>query len=143
MPTVYRSMKRAADGLPVLESSARGLGVREPPAPDADIDVDAAGNVERNGKGMSVARNWRDLPRHRIPKRLNNGQEGGLGPNSNFCWRYGDGPFAPGLLAVGLELVLKPHDPTKGNVVPSLAVPLTHYQADLEATRDGWVVDET
>jgi hypothetical protein len=143
MPTIYRAMKRAQDNLPVVEPSARGLGVREPPSPDADVDVDAHGNVILNNRGMSVARHWRELPRHRIPKRLKTGQKGGLGPNADFCWKLGDGPFTAAPVAAGLELVLKPHDPTKGNVVPDQQIPLAQFQANLAATRNLWVVDET
>lgn len=70
MPTIYRSMKHAADGLPVVGSNARELGVRIPPSPHADIDLDAAGHVIRNGRGMSVVAHWRDLLAHLVPKRL-------------------------------------------------------------------------
>jgi hypothetical protein len=143
MPTIFRAMKRADDNLPVVERSARGLGVRQPPSPHADVDVDGHGNVVLNLKGTSVARHWRDLPPHRIPERLDDGEIGATGPNTDRCWRTGDGGFIPGLIAKGLELVHKQHDPTRGNVVPSGIVPLAQFQDDLGATRSQWVVDET
>ena len=38
MPTVFRSMKAAADGFPIVGDQAKELGVRVPPNPHADID---------------------------------------------------------------------------------------------------------
>jgi hypothetical protein len=40
MPTIYRSMKQAEDGLPVVGSNSKELGVRVPPNPNADVDLD-------------------------------------------------------------------------------------------------------
>src|SRR5437868_2367489 len=85
MPKLYRAMKKADDDLPVVEPSARGLGVREPPSPNADVDTDANGMVILNGRGMSVTRHWRDLPYYRIPKRLDDGSNGAAGSNSDCC----------------------------------------------------------
>ena len=51
MPLVFRAMKRDEDGLPTVERSASGLGIR----PGTDVDVDARGNAVVNGKGMSVS----------------------------------------------------------------------------------------
>jgi hypothetical protein len=143
MPAINRSMRKATDNLPVVEPSARGLGVREPPLPNADVDVDGKGHVVLNGRGMSVARHWRDLPYFRIPKRLDVRKVGFKGSNADCCWRLGEGPFTPGPVWAGLELVLKVHDPTKGNVVPNQPVPLSQFQAELAATRASWVLDET
>jgi hypothetical protein len=70
MPTVFRSMKAAADGLPVVGDQSKELGVRVPPNRYADIEVDDAGMVVLNGLGLSVVSNWRDLPDHLIPVRL-------------------------------------------------------------------------
>jgi hypothetical protein len=142
MPTVYRAMKKAEDGFPSVENGARGLGVREPPSAHADIDVDAAGNVVVNGRGMSVARHWRDLPTHRIPERLDNGEVGATGPNSDYCWKLGQGGFSPAAVGNRLVLALKPGSTTRGNVAPSAVVSLGQFQSDLAATRPGWTVDE-
>ena len=67
MPKVYRSMMEEDDGKPLVEASNKGLGVRVGPGGDVDLED---GNVLLNGKGMSVAPNWRNLPYFRIPLAL-------------------------------------------------------------------------
>ena len=144
MPTVFRSMKTAADGLPVVGDQSKELGVRVPPNPCPDVDVDPSTNlILLNGSGMSVAENWRLLLPHLIPKRLSGIIADAKGRGNLKCYRLGDGPFAPGPLASGLELVLKASDAGKGNVVPDTAVTVSQFQVDLAATRNQWVVDET
>lgn len=135
MPRVFRVMRKEADGLPALE--ARSLGVRQ----GVDIDTDAQGNVLVNGKGMSVAPNWRNISRTRVPKRLRPLVPGARGSNNTFCFRFGDGPFVQGELAKGLTL--EPDSPTHGNVAPAQPVPLNTYEMDLAATRSAWQEDET
>jgi hypothetical protein len=128
-------MRQEPDGLPTV--SPTGLGVR----PGIDIDLDARGNVLANGKGMSVAPNWRDINITRIPKRLRSIVPGAAGSNHTFCFRMGDGPFVQGPFAKGLTL---DHDSaTHGNVAPAQVVPFATYQADLAATRPDWQEDET
>jgi hypothetical protein len=144
MPTVFRSMKAAADGLPVVGDQSKELGVRVPPNPHADIDVDPYTSlVVLNGSGMSVAENWRHLPGHLIPARLSPIEPRARGSDDLKCYRLGDGPFSPGPVANGLELVLKPGSSESGNLVPSVAVSVSQFQADLAGTREQWVVDET
>lgn len=144
MPTVFRSMKAAADGLPVVGDQSKELGVRVPPNPHADVEVDANTNlVVLNGSGMSVAANWRFLLPHLIPKRLIAIIPDAKGRNYLACYRIGDGPFAPGPLATGLELVQKAGETNLGNIVPRGVVTVAQFQADLTATRSRWVVDET
>lgn len=144
MPTVYRSMKAADDGLPEVGDQSKQLGVRVPPNPHADIEVDASTNrIVLNGSGMSVAENWRLLPPHLIPLRLAAIVSDAKGKNHLVCYRMGDGPFIPGPLTTGLELVLKPGAIDRGNVVPGAAVTVAQFQADLAATRPQWVADET
>jgi hypothetical protein len=144
MPTVFRSMMAAADGLPVVGNRSKELGVRIPPNPHADIEVDPNTNlVVLNQKGMSVAENWRFLLPHLIPARLSTIVPRARGSDDLRCYRLGDGPFVPGSLSSGLKLVLKPGTPVLGNVVPSSAVTVSQFQADLGATRMEWVVDET
>jgi hypothetical protein len=55
MPRVFRVMKKEADGLPTVSQTS--LGVR----PGVDVDFGAENNVLVNGKGMSVAPNWRNI----------------------------------------------------------------------------------
>ena len=61
-PKVYRAMKRnPADNLPVVgATSSSELGARS----GVDISVDAAGNVVRDGTGMSVSAAWRNLAQY-------------------------------------------------------------------------------
>ncbi len=142
MPTIDRAMTQAADGFPVVGSKSKELGVRVPPNPHADIDLDGNRNVLLNGKGMSVAENWCDLVPHLIPKRLKLLFPGAAGSNSLACFRYGQGPFAPGPCTATLSLVLKGDDSRSGNVVPAFTLSELQYQNELAATRGDWVVDE-
>jgi len=128
-------MKKDADGLPTLGPTS--LGIR----PGIDVDIDAHGNVLVNGKGMSVAPNWRKINRNRIPKRLRAILPGAAGSNSTFCFRTGEGAFVKGAFANGLTL--EPDSATHGNVAPAQAVPLAAYEGDLAATRPDWQEDET
>lgn len=64
MPRVFHVMRKEPDDLPTVGD--RDLGVR----PGIDVDVDAQSNVQVNGKGMSVATNWRTINHKRIPRRL-------------------------------------------------------------------------
>ena len=143
MPTVFRSMKQAVDGLPVVGQNSKELGVRVPPDPNADVGLDGQGNVLCDGRGLSVAESWRNLLAHLGPKRLRPLFAGAAGSNTLVCWRYGSGPFVPAQLNAQLELVLKKHDPQTGNVVPVQPVSVQAFQADLAATRTRWLVDET
>jgi hypothetical protein len=142
-PKVYRAMKRdPADNLPVVGSmSSSELGAR----PGIDITVDAAGNVVRDGTGMSVAPAWRDLDFTRIPKRLHHIVPGATGANNTSCYTMGVGPFQYAVIANGLELIpdqgLLPV--THGVIAPVLVVPLARYQVDLENTRATWQIDES
>jgi hypothetical protein len=137
MPRVFRAMRRDADGLPHVEPSASGLGVR----PGVDIDIDPNGDVLVNGKGMSVSPNWRDLPLFRIPERLRPLKPGARGSNNTSCFRSGAGPFQREAFAEGLAL--EPDSATHGAIAPARVMPLGDYQSALETTRPDWQVDET
>ena len=144
MPTVFRSMKAADDGLPVVGDQSKELGVRVPPNRHADIDVDANSNtVVLNGKGMSVAENWRLLPPHLIPVRLSAFVSLAKGRGNLKCYRLGDGPFVPGPIGTELELALKRSSKITANIVPSTTCSVAQFQNALAATRDVWVEDET
>lgn len=81
MPTLYRAMKvDHVDGMPLAESTARGLGVR----PGIDIPVDDFGLVDPGGGGMSVSPDAIDnLPPWRRPP-----EHGGSGDDP--VWQIGD-----------------------------------------------------
>ena len=143
MPSIYRAMKQADDGQPEVGSDSKQLGVRIAPNPNADIDLDEKGAVILNGKGMSVADNWRRMLPHLIPKRLKLIFSVAAGSNRLACFRFGQGPFSPGPLNSRLSLVLKEHDAHGGNVVPAQAVSERQFQVDLAETRGDWAIDET
>src|SRR5437016_186230 len=121
MPLVYRVMKKDGDGLPTVEPTSNGLGVR----PGTDVDMDPQGNVIANGKGLSVSPSWRDMPLLRIPKRLRDKVRGARGPNHRFCFRAGTGPFQPGAFGAGLDLV--PDSPRHGCIAPAQTIPLAQF----------------
>jgi hypothetical protein len=135
MPRVFRVMKKDSDGMPTVSQTS--LGVR----PGIDLDLDAQKNVLVNGKGMSVAPNWRNISRVRIPKRLRSIVPGAGGSNNTFCFRAGEGPFVQGTFASGITL--EPDSPVHGNLAPAMVVPLGTYEADIAATRRDWQEDET
>ena len=137
MPLVYRSMKKDVDGMPVIERTASGLGIR----PGVDVDIDQDRNIVLNGKGLSVSPDWRTLPIYRIPKRLAALVPGSRGSNSTFCFRAGSGPFLRESFASGLELL--PDSPRHGCVAPIQVETLIQYENDLAATRAQWQVDES
>ncbi len=141
---MYRSMKRAADGSPIVGAQSKELGVREPPGQNADVDVDGRNLVILNGRGMSVVANWRHLLPHLIPKRLRdlNLCTDASGSNSLCCWTMGSGSFAAGPINDSLGLGLKPGNLLAGNVVPASSIPLQEFQTHLAATREQWVIDE-
>jgi len=137
-------MKMAQDGFPAAEPPARGLGIREPgqEGVKADIDVDSDGLVVLNERGMSVARGWRDLPPHRIPRRMDDGEIGARGPDKDCVWCLGQGEFLPGPVSRALLLAIKIHNTSSGNVVPAQRVTVAQFLMDLAATRKDWSVDE-
>lgn len=143
MPTMFRSMKRAGDGLPVVGTNSKELGVRVPPNKHADIDLDANDCIVLNGKGLSVAADWRELLPHLIPRRLKSLSPDASGANTLACYRMGSGAFAAGAVNNDLSLVLKQGNSQAGNIVPNQSVHRDRFQALLAATRNEWTVDET
>jgi hypothetical protein len=141
IPKVYRSMRKLADDKPVIEASPKGLGVRVGPASSvADVDLDDEGHVILNGKGMSVAPGWRNLPDYSVPRRLKGLFRSARGPDDLYCFTMGAGPFRNGPLAADLDLQLD--SPTHGSVVPRERVQLDKFQSDLANTRTCWTIDE-
>jgi hypothetical protein len=141
MPKIYRSMRKADDGKPLVEATGKGLGVRGQPVNGiVDVDLDQDGNVILNSKGMSVAPAWRDLPYFLISRRLRDQIPAARGAIDIWSYTMGEGPFADSTVADGLDL--KIDSPKHGVVAPRLSVSLDHYQADLAKTRDCWTIDE-
>jgi len=139
MPRIYRSMKADGDK-PLVANSAIGLGVRIGNGPHDDIRVTKSGEVTPGSGGMSVASNWRELPVHRIPRRLRSQLPSAVGNDLLACWRMGSGTFVTERIAVGLMLRID-----KGNhglVEPTERTLLDNYLQNLAATRDEWFIDE-
>ncbi len=134
-------MRKEQDEKPVVDATGKGLGVRvEPVRGVSDVDVDDQNRVILNGKGLSVAPNWRELPFFLIPKRLQHQVKAARGSASLFCFTMGDGAFADDRVAE--QLSLRVDRPNHGCVVPSQLVSVERFQADLAATRDDWHIDE-
>lgn len=118
---VYRSMKTGADGQPLPEPTARGLGARVP----IDIPVDAQGNVHPNTGGVSVAPYTPgNLPSHRRPTTL-----GGTGRDD--VWGIDSGDLGPDLRYVQ-------DCPTHGTIQPTRTMPANEYQDALKRTKSRW-----
>ena len=123
---LYRSMRVAEDGLPEVAPTARTLGAR--PGTDADIVVDAEGNVHPGTGGMSVSPNDpMNLPSHRRPPDL-----GGTGKDPVWC-------ISSCNLGPDLQYRPDPKDPLgHGFVEPSRTMTLAEYQRALAETRTRW-----
>lgn len=146
VPRMYRVMRVDGDGLPLVEQSALGLGVRTPDATAAsahlDIVPDANDWVENGTGGMSVSPTVADLPLHRLPLAWRQvGYPGARGPSDAEVWRMGDGPFTRA--AVAADLLLRPDPPrngkvSHGNIEPARRMPLPRYREALALTRGLW-----
>lgn len=138
MAKIFRTMRKDPDDKPTIGATRDCLGVRVA----IDVDVDSSGNVELNGKGMSVSPGLDAFPHFLVPRRLQEFFPRATGSNSLFCFAMGDGPFVAGIVAQGLVLI--PDSPTHGVVTPEggEVAALTTYQANLAATREEWKIDE-
>lgn len=140
-----------SDGLPKLGKRAKCLGVREPPGPNADVDIDSSGNVviiQQDAQkvtparqGLSVADDWRSLPGYLIPIELGSDHKGASGKGIKI-FVHGSGPFEEGYVTDCLVLWHKPGTSKNGVVAPSAEITLSQFQNDLAATRQNWFVDE-
>jgi hypothetical protein len=144
---IVRPMRKAADGLPLVGTRSNCLGVG-PTGEYADVDLDPAGDengdVLSNDKGLSVSADWRTLQAHQIPNQLDDGHNGACGKNMAVYVHGGStGPFAEGAVAPGLEMIFKQGSGSTGVIRPVVRVPLSQYQADLQATRPNWAIDES
>jgi hypothetical protein len=112
------------DGLPRVERSGRGLCVRVE-GPVRDLPVGNDGTVEPATGGMSVALDApRNLPKPRLPRSL-----GGEGRDPVFTMFTARVPVA---LLVRVDCY--PH----ALIEPGSRCPLSHFEADLAATRTLW-----
>lgn len=139
MPLIYRSME-VEGNLPKVGSEKNMLGVRISPNSHPDVIPDENGIIRSGAGGMSVAPNWRNLPLHLIPKRLNGIIKDARGPNRLRCWKMGEGAFESTQLTAGLRL--RCETKTHGLVEPVVETSIGSSQGALAATQDYWQVDE-
>jgi len=118
---MFPAMKEETDGLPKVERSGRGLGVRTV-GPARDLPVGEDGTVEPATGGMSVALDAaRNLPKPRLPRSL-----GGEGRDPIFTM------FTAGVPAT---LFLRPDRYPHALIEPGGRCPLSHFETDLAGTR--------
>jgi hypothetical protein len=134
MPLIYRGMLRDGDR-PEIGPSRKTLGAQIP----GDLSENE-GLVKPKTGGMSVSPTWRDLPMHRVPRRLKHLADEAAGNNNYECWKMGEGRFQDGVVTEGLTLRLD--KPKHGLVEPSTIMKTTKYQTYLAETRDLWIIEE-
>ena len=139
MPLVYRAMRADPrdSSKPEVAASGRALGVRP-----TDIPIDGNGDVAPGTGGMSVSPTWRDLPGFRIPRRLRPLCNKAAGPNDNYCWMMGDGPFQAAAVTSNLDLRPDPRRGSHGFVEPARTMSHGDYEEALADTRNQWTIDE-
>jgi hypothetical protein len=117
---MLRAMKAGQDGLPIVERSARGLGVRVP----QDVQLDGEDVIP--GKGMSVTIGAiADLPPHRIPAAHG-------GDSKDPVYEMTE--FLPATLA----LFQTPPTPSHWEVGPRERSRLEDFELVLASTRPAW-----
>jgi len=144
LPKIYRSML-VDDGMPKTGASGKMLGVRVPPLPGKarpDVTPDEHEVVQPKTGGMSVQRNWRDLPTHLIPKRLNSVVTDAAGRNDLHCWVLGVGAFIDGAISDSLTMRVDNQTEGHGLVEPIQPMRIDRFQDELAATRPHWRIDE-
>jgi hypothetical protein len=134
MPLIYRGMLRDGDH-PEIGPSRKTLGAQVP----GDLS-DEEGLVKPKTGGMSVSPTWRDIPMHRMPRRLKHLAHQATGSNTYECWKMGEGPFQGGVVTEGLSLRLD--KPKHGLVEPSIIMKTTEYQEYLARTCNLWIIEE-
>jgi hypothetical protein len=124
MSQLFRAMREATDGLPIVEQSSRGLGVR----PGIDIAaIDGAELVFPGDGGPSVAPDDpRNLPRHRRPAEF-----GGTGKDPVWSIDEDD-------LGALLVFRVDPDNPKHGYIEPARPLNVDSMQQALKSTRPNW-----
>jgi hypothetical protein len=145
MPKVYRSMY-ANQAMPRVGNDNCELGVRPPGHPvTADVRVNAAGNVELDGGGMSVfpsiaPAELKRVPKRLIPLRLAHKVPGAIGNDEMKIWTIGNGEFASGPMTASLALNVTSR--SHGSLGPGYAMSLDDLQAALASTQSDWTIEE-
>jgi len=139
MPLMFRAMLRDGDR-PKAGPTKKELGVQVGDSRYDDITPDSVGDVAPESGGMSVAQAWRDLPKHRIPRRLQAKCPGATGHDNYNCWWMGEGPFEDA--QVTDQLVLRVDRINHGTVQPVSTMPIDQFQQALAGTQGQWTIDE-
>lgn len=123
---LFRSMKEAFDGLPMVGPSARMLGVRHGNQPTPDVLASDPSDLIQFGQGgMSVAPDDPlRLQKHRRPASL-----GGTGQDPVWYIEVDD---------LGPDLDFRQDRPDHGLVEPQRPMTLQEYQAALAVSRSAW-----
>ncbi|HTQ39936.1 MAG TPA: hypothetical protein VMJ32_12985 [Pirellulales bacterium] len=123
------------------------LGVRIGMPPHGDVQLNNKGAVVPGSGGMSVARNWKELPYFLIPPRLGHlvpelrKKRAASGNDQAKCWWMGEGPFENS--PINAQLSLRLDNDLHGLIEPNEEVSIETFQTSLAATRDSWTIDET
>src|SRR4051812_21090551 len=126
-------------GKPVVGNKRDMLGVREN---GCDITIDPDDVVRPNTGGLSIAPEWRTLPPFLIPRRLAPTKVAAARGNARLAiFRLGSAAFADAEL--GHSLRLRVTSSVHGSIEPAQLTTLAKYQAELAATRDDWLIDES
>lgn len=127
-----------SDDHPKLGRAANLLGIRT--VVDGHIgvvDIEVRDGLVRPGpRGMSVAPQTNDLPIHRIPRRLRYKYPEAHGRNDLAIWAFGSGQFTAVQITNELSLVLT--SASHGVLSPAFEMPLSRFEASLNATRPFW-----
>ncbi|MEX2138741.1 MAG: hypothetical protein WD894_05730 [Pirellulales bacterium] len=126
------------DGKPIVGSQRDMLGVREN---GRDIPIDSGNIVHPGAGGLSVAPEWRVLPPFLIPRRLSSKVGDARGNAQLAIFRLGMADFIDS--TIGQFLRLRVTSAMHGSIEPAMISALADYQAQLAATREEWVFDET
>ena len=122
---VFRAMQEDSDGKPLVERSARALGVRIS-GPSIDIPIDEKGEVIPETGGMSVTPDSLYLlPYIRKPKAL-----GGEGRDPVFSFQ---------VINLPSTLALRRDTASHALVEPSKSCLFEEYEQNLHGTREDWV----
>ena len=133
-------------GKPHAGNDTNQLGVRPPGHPvNADVTVDATGNVVLDGGGMSVfpsiiPAELKRVPKRLIPLRLANKVPGAAGDDDMKIWTTGSGAFASGSMTATLNMNVSSR--THGAICPAHAMSLNDLQVELARTQPDWAVEE-
>lgn len=123
---VFRCMTPDDDDFPMVQDTARGLGVRVP----GDIEPGSDGKVRPGAGGMSVAPlGILHLPCHRRPKAMGHGS---TGHDADFVFELDPDDLSP------LPLTLREDSKTHALVEPDAVTSLGTFRGALAQTRNDW-----